>query len=390
MHLAICGPLDTENLRQRLGLRLAGAPPGIGGLPVDIEIVEMCQRGMELTVVTGDMSLKEPFRISEGPLRLRYVPVRPRARDRALGLFQQEIRSMAEELVDARPDVVHAHWSYEFALAGLRADLPLIVTCHDSPWDILFQHRDAYRMIRLLMAISVFRRGRVFTAVSPYVKDRIAWMLRGECRVIANGMDLSNFSPRSPTVARRSGPILVALGNSSRRKNIGAALRAFPLIRRELPGAELHLFGPGLTDAENCVEGIWFHGQQSHPDVIAFLNERADLMIHPSYEDACPMAVLEGQAAGLPVVGGIGSGGVPYILGASANDSLVDVRDPTAIAGASIRIFKDKDMYRRLSSQAKENIQQRFTAQMMVDNYLSLIDDVLNRRCHRTRPIRFG
>jgi len=287
---------------------------------------------------------------------------------------------MAKELTNARPDIVHAHWSYEFALAGLRSGLPLVVTCHDSPWDILLQQRDTYRFIRLLMALSAFRRGHVFTAVSPYVKYRISWMLRGQCTVIPNGLSLTDFPHRTRTFVCKANPTLVTVGNRSKGKNIEAALMAFPLIRRELPGAELHLFGHGLTTAEiPSADGVYPHGNRPYAELLAFLCEQADIMIHPSYEEACPMAVLEGHAVGLPVIGGKGSGGVPYVLGDSASDCLVDVRDPGAIATAAINILKDESLYSRLALQAAQNIRQRFTAKVMVDNYLRLMEEVLSR-----------
>ena len=378
MNIAICGPVDTAYLRQRLGLRLTGAPPGVRAMSVSIEIVEICRRGIPLTIVTADTSIIESVCVTDGLLRIFYIPMRSRARHRALDFFRQEIRSMAQMLIKARPDIVHAHWSYEFALAGLRSKLPLVITCRDSPLDVFFQYRDRYRLLRLLMAISVFCRRSVFTAVSPYLNSRISWMLRGQCVVIPNGVDLNEFSRGPRTAACTENPILVTVGNSSSLKNVKAAVAAFGLIRRELPGTELHLFGPGLSTAEiPSADGIYPHGARPYAEVTAFLCEQADLMIHPSLEESFSMAALEGLAAGLPVIGGIRSGGVPYVLGYSASDCLVDIRDPVAIATAAVRILKDENLYICLASQAKENVHQRFTAEIMVDSYLHLMEEVL-------------
>ena len=38
---------------------------------------------------------------------------------------------------DFKPDVVHGHWTYEFALGAMDTGLPCGVTAHDSPYTIV-------------------------------------------------------------------------------------------------------------------------------------------------------------------------------------------------------------------------------------------------------------
>ena len=381
MKIAVCGPIDTDLLRQRLGLRLDGAPPGLGSTAANIEIIELRRRGYCVTAVTEDPSINTPLRFDEGELQIRYVPRRQCARQLALDFFRREVRYMAQELNDAKPDIIHAHWSYQYALAGLRTGLPLVISCRDSPWDIFLQFRDRYRFIRLLMAIQVFRRGRVFTAVSPYIKNRINWMLNGQCTVVPNGVDEDSIRRRPRTAIRNANPVLVTLGDTSRRKNVSAALAAFAIIRREIPTAEFHLFGPGLTATDPWLaDGVHSHGKRPYAEVQAFLNEKADLMIHPAIEDAFAWALLEGMAAGLPAIAGLGAGGPPYVLGESMSECLVNMRDPVAIASTAIRILKDHGLYAHLASQVIENARERFTAQRMVDEFLVLLEQAAKTR----------
>ena len=381
MKIAVCGPIDTDLLRQRLGLKLDGAPAGMPGIAANIEIIELRRRGFFVTAVTQDPSIDTPSRFDEGGLQLRFVPRRPRARHRALDFFRREIKYMAQELKDAEPDVVHAHWSYEFAMAGLRAGLPLVISCRDSPCDIFFQFGDPYRFVRLLMALTVFRRGQVFAAVSPYVQGRINWMLKGRCTVVPNGVDESSIRRCPRTAIRRANPVLVTVGDSTRRKNVAAALKAFALIRREIPTAEFHLFGPGLTATDpGSADGVHPHGSRPYAEVQAFLNEKADLMIHPSLEEAFGWAIIEGMAAGLPVIAGSRAGGPPYVLGENMRQCLVDMRDPVAIASTAIHILKDQGLYAHLASQVIENVRERFTAQRMVDEFLSILEQAATEK----------
>lgn len=136
-----------------------------------------------------------------GPFRLRHA-----ARDG----FRMQRQFVAETLLACRPEVVHAHWTYEFALGALATGIPIVVTAHDAPLIILRQHlpntrmgplfaqvpTSAHWLIRAAMAALVARKSPRLIATSPYVEHhfRPALHYRGEITMIPYLM---------PTISRR-------------------------------------------------------------------------------------------------------------------------------------------------------------------------------------------
>src|SRR5712692_2131198 len=125
--------------------------------------------------------------------RILPSPIYPRARERALDLFAQEIKAITQEIQTIAPDIVHAHWTYEYAEAGLRSGVPLLVTAHDSPIDNIIVYRQLYRVVRMIMAIRSLIRIKHLTCVSPYLRPglRALGYLR-KIEVIPNGIDVGS------------------------------------------------------------------------------------------------------------------------------------------------------------------------------------------------------
>jgi hypothetical protein len=74
---------------------------------------------------------------------------------RAWDLFAQERAGLERAMREDPCDVVHAHWTYEFALAALASGQPTLVTARDwAPTILLMQRRLRllpYRLACLLL-----------------------------------------------------------------------------------------------------------------------------------------------------------------------------------------------------------------------------------------------
>ena len=169
-HVLLCGPaepaqvFDCADQHELL--------PGLGGVPVNLLARALASRGWQVTVVSTSPDVAEPWRHREANVEIVLVPERVRARERALDFFKIERRALTDEIRRQRPDLVHAHWTYEFALAALTSGLPTLVTAHDAPLTILRHLRDPYRVARLAMALWVRAKRPPLTAVSPYLAEQ--------------------------------------------------------------------------------------------------------------------------------------------------------------------------------------------------------------------------
>jgi hypothetical protein len=175
MHICIAAPIACADLAPYLDDRGAGLPAGYTGAPLTaVLIAELLRLGHQVHALTVDYEsrLTKSVRAQGHNLICEVLPGRPRVwrrehgrPGRALDLFRDERRAIAGAIVAARPDIVHAHWTYEFALGAIESKLPHIITVHDSPRQVARHTRSVYRLLRWWMASQALRQADALTAV---------------------------------------------------------------------------------------------------------------------------------------------------------------------------------------------------------------------------------
>ncbi len=401
LHVAIIGYVASADVRPYLAGVTGPLPVGSPGAPLmGVLIGELLRRGCRVSAITTDVSLSLDgglHRFRDGMFELLVAPARQRAwrpngfrPGRAMDGFAFEAEHMALAIALVAPDIVHAHWTYEHALAALRHSLPTLITCHDSPRAVMRHSPDLYRLVRYLMARRVFARGTAFTAVSEYLAGEVSSYLGGPPPVVSNPVADYALSargkPRSASALRR---VAMVCNGWSRRKNVEVGLQAFAHWRRSEPAAELHLFGQdfGIGQAAHqwaqrreLVQGVCFHGACAHRDLIAALAEM-DALLHTAKEETFGVVIAEAMALGLPVVAGRRSGAVPAVMGAdihglSAVGQLVDVESADAIALGLRTIFDHQ--YTDRSRAGMRRVREHFTAEAVTSKYLERYHLILN------------
>jgi len=402
MRIGIAGPLATADIEHLLDGDTTPLPREMKGATLLGSLIEaLIREGHEIVAFTTDPALvprREVRVIARGhSLTVYYVPrrrhsLRPDrgARGRMLDFFALERHALADAMREARPDIVHAHWTYEFASAALDSGIPCLITCHDSPWTILKIQRDLYRLGRYLMAKSVFRRAKHLTVVSPYLVDELRGMTRAPLRVVPNPLPDLAFnlgSARSaPDFQNRPPQIAMLLNGWSTRKNPEAGMLAMSMVRTVYPDSRMHLYGPDYGQGERAqqwameqdlVDGFVFHGWTPYVQTMRELAEM-DILLHPAIEESFGMTIAEAMALGLPVVAGASSGAVPWVLGThEGGGALVDVRSPEQIAQALLTILSAPALYARYSKQGHTRACENYSATAVARSYLERYHDVL-------------
>lgn len=386
MRIGLCGPVAIPALARWLEPQAPGSParpPGFGGQPVTQLAAALLDRGHQVVIATLDPTVEGEC-LLEGP-RLRIAVGHYRHRHRARDAFRAERAHVAGVLRREQPDVVHAHWTYEFALGALATGLPTLVTVRDWAPAILRWHPHPYRAVRLLMNIVTLRKGRYFTATSPYIRDRLRRFGVRNIALIPNALPDERFRCREPTY-NRAAPELIAMNNGfTRWKNVTALLRAFPLVRRRLPRATLRLVGSDFEHdgpahrwaLEHRLDaGVLFDGQVDNRETITLLRS-ADLFVHPSLEESFGLVLVEAMSTGLPVVGGRRSGAVPWVLGQGSAGVLADVTCPRSIATAALSVLESPQRWQQYSVGGFERARTEYRLSKVVSDYLACYDSVL-------------
>ena len=410
--LGILAPIELAEFREYLSRGALDSFPHevLGATPVNLLCKELLRRGRRLAIFSLHPSVTSEYFFEGDRLRIYLGPSKASS---LMNGFREERRFLTARIARENLACLHAHWTYEYALAASDSGLPHVVTAHDAPIScfkrnlIFFPDRryvkqsyyrntrnNIFWIARTLVAYRATRKAQRLVAVSPYVADHLRrYRFTGkQVEVIPNGIPSEYFGER---VGRRADDDAITfatlLSSWSKLKNGATAIQAFAEVRRTLPSAAMIMFGPGYSAdgpaaswarQAGIEQGIQFMGHVPNREIIRALSERIDVLVHPSLEEAHPMPLIEAMSMGIPVIGGRQSGGVPWTLGNGG--LLVDVCSPEAIASAMLQIASDKVARMRLERLARESVMRRFHLTQTTDQYEAIYSSLVTQERRAT------
>jgi glycosyltransferase involved in cell wall biosynthesis len=289
-------------------------------------------------------------------------------------------------------DLVHTHLyraclygRVAARLAGTRA----VVATEHSLGDSQMEGRPLTAGVRALY-LAGERLGRVTVAVSPSVAERLGrWGVpRQRIHVVPNGIDVERFrfDPRARTAVRRQlglpdeAFVVGGVGRLAAGKRFDVLLHAVAALPRDV---RVLLVGGGPDEERlrataarlGIADRVVFAGERPHlgaasgdlakggGDLPALL-AAMDVLASPSPEEAFGLAVVEGLAAGLPVLY-VRCPAVEDLPQDAATGALRVTGDPVSFAQALTRL-RDAGPGRRLAPEAVRHYSiTRSAAQLM-------------------------
>jgi glycosyltransferase involved in cell wall biosynthesis len=396
--IGILAPIELAELRDYLSPRDANniSSQVAGASPIHLLCKSLLARGRRVVVFSLHPSIEERQVFEGERLRIYLGPIAQRS---VLNFFKEERRFLANAIKSEKLACLHAHWTYEYALAAIDSGVPYVVTAHDAPltylrWNGILNPYDAlygeglkkaarnslFWLARTLIAYRAARNAKRLTAVSPYVAQHMRQygFHAKPIEVIPNGMPSEFLDRKIERLSRGTFTFATALGGWGQLKNGDKAIAAFAKVRAVLPDTKMLMFGGGYAPdgpaaawarKKSYDQGIEFRGRVLHSEIINTFARDVDVLVHPSHVEAHPMPVIEAMSLGIPVIGGNAAGGVPWTLGEGAYGLLVDVRSPEAIAAAMLQLASDISLQTRLGAAARESIRQRFRLDQVVEQY---------------------
>jgi glycosyltransferase involved in cell wall biosynthesis len=215
--------------------------------------------------------------------------------------------------------------------------------------------------------------------------------------IINNGTDTDTFMPVSVETRRRLKAklglpdmrIAAYSGKLNRGKGLDFLLDVWRSFVQQHPDALLLLIGSG-GDSFLSYEGLLrrFVAENALTGHVVFtgfvqnVNEYlqcADLFVFPSENEACPNAVVEALACGLPCLASR-VGGIPDTVHDEFNGRLLPPRDHAAWLKALEAIWCDPAMVARWGEQGRARIMQHNSMTSVVGRYLDFIRICRSRR----------
>jgi glycosyltransferase involved in cell wall biosynthesis len=397
-------------------------PPAPGGLEAHVRRLAraLVRSGHEVTVLAGgagqrysagqrhpDMDTGDGVPVFRTRLDLDRVPLAYREAGRSFHppwpdrTFTRALRGLLER-VD--PDVVHAHGWCEFsAVAAAGGRWPVVVTLHDHGlrcpkknllrgggecargrgWHCLTcpgpEQGSAKRVV--LGAALGLTAPRLHAGVARYIAvsrhvarrhhDNDPWSDRVE--VIPNFID----GPSAP-FTEPDGDQVLYIGPADRHKGLAVLLAAWRGLSAR--PERLVVVGADETDivASRVPARVEFTGRLVGDRVWQALRAATLLVVPSVWPEPCPTVVLEGLAAGRPVVASR-VGGIPDLVVDGETGVLVPAGDPRALAGAIAAVLSDRDRLTAMAKAARQSAE-AFTTNAVVPRIVAVYAAATGRR----------
>jgi glycosyltransferase involved in cell wall biosynthesis len=110
-----------------------------------------------------------------------------------------------------------------------------------------------------------------------------------------------------------------------------------------------------------------------------------DLLVLPSLDEALPMCLLEGMAAGTPVIA-TRVGAVPDLVIPNVTGTLLEPGQADGLAGAILELLRDPVQARRLGENGRAHVMRNYSVEATAKNYLDVYESALHRREIRMQP----
>ena len=200
-----------------------------------------------------------------------------------------------------------------------------------------------------------------------------------EFAVVGNGVDVDLFTPVTPS---ESPAIIFAgrLDQYSNREGILYFLReAWPLIRREFPGALTHVIGMNaprsLQDLAAADPQIKLHGFV--PDVRPYFRAATVALCPVRDGGGTRIKILDALAMGMPIVSTtIGAEGIDV----TPEQDILIADTPQAYSRQVARVFRDPELRARLGANARRLAVERYSWDVLSDQLDAVYRQAVARR----------
>jgi len=268
-------------------------------------------------------------------------------------------RDLVRDLRRIRPRLVHVVDVWPLALLAARAaGVPRVIVTHHTP---ALPRRDGV-LGRMLWRLGWATRPQV---IYTSAADRDADGRKGV--VVPLGIDLDRLA-----VERRPEGIVGTVARLVEQKGIDTLIAAVPRVLESHPSTRFVVVGEGPLRAslEEAAAGLPVELLGERDDVPEQLARFDVFALASRFEGLC-LAVIEAQAAGVPVVA-TPVGGIVETVVDGETGLTIPVDDPAALAGAIVRLLDDRPLADRLAAEARERVRARFSIDTMVAETLRL------------------
>lgn len=193
-----------------------------------------------------------------------------------------------------------------------------------------------------------------------------------------------SFFKVSPTY---TGQEFIAIGRFVEKKAPHLTILAFQKVLQDFPSAKLKMIGEGvllpvcrdLVIELNMEDNVEFLGVQNVETIQRIMKNSIALVQHSvtasdGDSEGTPVAVLEAQAAGLPVIATYHAG-IPDVVVNGETGLLVNEKDVEGMAMNMKRALSESGLSQKLGEAGRERVREKFT----MERHLEVLTEAINK-----------
>ncbi|BDG36532.1 N-acetyl-alpha-D-glucosaminyl L-malate synthase BshA [Saccharococcus caldoxylosilyticus] len=278
-------------------------------------------------------------------------------------------------------DVLHAHYAVPHAVCAVLArqmvggKLKIVTTLHGTDITILGYDPSLSDMIKFGI-----EQSDVVTAVSNALVRQTYELLdvQKPIQTVYNFVDERVYCRKDVGYLKKeygigeNEKVIIHVSNFRKVKRVPDVVRAFSLIRKQLP-AKLLLVGDGpempvvcrLVRELGLQEDVHFLGKQDKLDELYSIS---DVMLLLSEKESFGLVLLEAMACGVPCIGTT-IGGIPEVIEDGETGFLCELGNVEEIAEKAMRILTDPHLHMYMAKQAVQTVYKKFHSREIVEQY---------------------
>ncbi len=351
----------------------------------------LAKLGHDISIITTDQKNRKPYfdlhaSINQIDLGINYTE------NNSSGLIKKIFdyprkqalhkKLLAEKLSEIQPDICVSLFDHE---VGLLPDIndgsKKIVEIHFSRFKRLQYGRkglwkliDKYRSNKDLRTVQKFDKFVVLTQ-----EDKSYWGDLPNIVVIPN----ANSFP----VAQRSqldSKNVIAVGRYDYQKRFEDLVDVWKLVHQEEPDWKLNIFGKGpeRENLQNQINKLGLEDTLILKEPVRDIDKQylsSSMIAMTSRYEGLPMALLEGQASGLPLISYTCKCGPKDIIQEGKNGYLLEEGDKVGMANKILTLIRDPELRDSMGQQAFE-MSNNFSEAIVMEKWIQLFNDSLNNR----------
>lgn len=337
----------------------------------------MYDDGFDVNIITSSIVKNDNDSLSDIPIfRLKTINLK-------LGLLKTDypyILNIKKILERLKPDIIHAHshlflTTYSAIMNASQLNIPNITTVHGFRAERNNIVNKIQELYLNTIAKKIFMKSNIVHCLTNYEAKLVRSIYPlSNIQVIPNYVDTDHFKPSD----NKNYNLIVWSGRMIPEKGLKYLIRAMKLVFKENPSANLVLIGDGplrkslekYIIQNKLTNNVVFTGWIDRYKVAEILS-RSSIFVFPSLSEGMPFSLLEAMASGnSSVVSDIPQ--IREVVDDGINGFQATPRNYHKLADLIIQCLQDKNLTRKIASNARKKIENKYSIDVVKDRYVSM------------------